>query len=237
LTIGRVAAIGPVVNLVGLPIAAVAVPAIFIAILVSWILPGIAAIGFVASANLLLTVLDRTAALGAGLPGAAGMAQPGLAAAIPWLVLLGVAVHATHGGPPPVEALRRTGWCAAALVWLPLLPRLPVGNPSGLGLHFLDVGQGDAALVRTPLGRWVIVDAGPADSRFDAGERVVLPYLQRRGARSAAMMIISHAHRDHVGGAASVASKLPIGVALDPGEPFEEPSYLAWLDTLASRNV
>lgn len=51
------------------------------------------------------------------------------------------------------------------------------------------------------------------------------------------MMIISHAHRDHVGGAASVASKLPIGVALDPGEPFEEPSYLAWLDTLASRNV
>jgi competence protein ComEC len=237
LTIGRVAAIGPVVNLVGLPIAAVAVPAIFIAILGSWILPDFFATGFVASANLLLAMLDRTAAIGAALPGAAGAVEPGVGAAIPWLVLLAVALHATHGGTTPGEALRRTGWCAAGLVWLPLMPRLPVGNADGLGLHFLDVGQGDAVAIRTPLGRWVIVDAGPADARYDAGERVVVPFLKRRGAKSVAMMIISHAHRDHVGGAVSVASTFPVGIALDPGEPFEEPTYLAWLDTLTSRGV
>lgn len=238
LTIGRVAAIGPVVNVVGLPVAALAVPAIFLAIVLSWLLPWIAT-GFVASANLMLALLDRTAAIGATLPGAAGAASTGLSAALPWAVLLLIALHATHGDTTVREALRRTGWCAAVIVWWPLVSTaVPLsGRTTGLGLHFLDVGQGDAAVIRTPAGRWIVIDAGPADARHDAGARVVVPFLERRGARQLAMMIVSHPHRDHVGGAAAVAGRFPVGLALDPGEPFEEASYLAWLDTLSSKDI
>ena len=50
-----------------------------------------------------------------------------------------------------------------------------------LALHFLDVGQGDAAAVRTPGGHWVVIDAGPAGGGADAGRRVVAPFLARPG--------------------------------------------------------
>ena len=238
LTIGKVAAIGPVVNLVGLPVAALAVPAIFIALLLAGLVPWIAT-GFVAAANLLLAILDRTAAIGASLPGAVGAIDKGWSAALPWLVLLAIAVLATRGDTTVREALRRTGWGAALMLWWPLaVTAIPAaGNDGPLVLHFLDVGQGDAAAIRTPGGNWVVIDAGPADDRFDAGARVVVPFLERQGARRIAVFVASHAHRDHIGGAAAVSGSFPIGVALDPGEPFDEPGYLAWLDTLAARDV
>ena len=238
LTIGRVAAVGPVVNLVGLPVAAVVVPLIFAALLASMLLPAVAS-GFAASATVMLALLDKVAALGATLPGAAGAAQPGWQAALPWLALLALAVHATHGRAAPAEALRRTGWGAAALLWWPLLsvPGASTMAAGGLALHFLDVGQGDAALLRTPGGRWVAIDAGPADDRYDAGARVVAPYLKRHGASALSVFVASHAHRDHIGGAAAVLQELPVGVVLEPGEPFDDAAYSSWLGIVASRQI
>jgi competence protein ComEC len=76
-----------------------------------------------------------------------------------------------------------------------------------LEMHVLDVGQGDAVALRTPRGRWVIVDAGRRWSGGDAGRRVVVPYVRRFGGEVAAF-VLSHAHDDHVGGAASVVRAL-----------------------------
>src|SRR5439155_1308190 len=42
-----------------------------------------------------------------------------------------------------------------------------------LTVHFLDVGQGDAAALRTPNGRWIVIDGGPRTPERDAGRRVV----------------------------------------------------------------
>lgn len=238
LTIGRVAAIGPLVNLVGLPLAALVVPAIAAALLFSFVVPSVAA-AFAASSTLLLVALDRVAAIGAGLPGAAGPAAPGWPAAWPWCALLLLSLHATRGGAAPREALRRAGWGAATLIWWPLLTA-PVAQAPGdgrLSLHFLDVGQGDASLIRTPAGHWIAIDAGPADARYNAGARVVLPFLQRQGAPGLTMLVLSHAHRDHVGGAEAVTSQLPVGAVLEPAEPFEDAGYLDWLGTLASEQV
>jgi competence protein ComEC len=102
---------------------------------------------------------------------------------------------------------------------------------------FLDVGQGDAAVVVTPRGRAVVIDAGPASAVSDAGRRVVVPYLARRGITAIDLLILSHAHRDHFGGATALATALPVGAVLEPGEPVADSAYLALLDTLASRNV
>lgn len=238
LTIGRVAAIGPVVNLVALPIAALLVPAICAALLVGSLAPPLA-VGFAASATVLLALLDRVAAIGAGLPGAAGIADPGWQAALPWCALLLLATHATRGGASPREALRRTGWGASLLVWWPLIvsPNSPSQGDGRLTLHFLDVGQGDAALIRTPAGHWIAIDAGPADERYDAGARVVAPFLERHGAPALAMLVVSHGHRDHVGGAAALTSRIPIGMVLEPGEPFDDSWYLRWLDSIAAHQV
>lgn len=69
-----------------------------------------------------------------------------------------------------------------------------------LRLTFFDVGQGDAALLEFPGGKQMLIDAGPRDDSYDAGERVLLPYLRLRGIHRLAAVIISHPHADHLGG-------------------------------------
>jgi competence protein ComEC len=79
-------------------------------------------------------------------------------------------------------------------------------------VHFMDVGQGEAALVITPGRGAVLIDAGARGpyGDYDAGERVVLPYLKYYGIRSLDLLILSHGHNDHAGGAAAVAGQAPV---------------------------
>jgi competence protein ComEC len=93
------------------------------------------------------------------------------------------------------------------LAFMAVAPAVPFGSPSGVELHVLDVGQGDAILLRTDAGRWVLFDAGPAWNGSDAGRRIVIPYVLRRGG-SLESFVLSHPHNDHVGGAASVLSAM-----------------------------
>ncbi len=85
-----------------------------------------------------------------------------------------------------------------ALAFGPLAPRAD----GRLRLTVVDVGQGDALLLRSPSGRAIVVDAGGSrDTRFDPGERRVAPVLWREGVRRLDRLVVSHAHPDHAGGA------------------------------------
>jgi competence protein ComEC len=70
-----------------------------------------------------------------------------------------------------------------------------------LHVTFLDVGQGDAIVVRSPGGRtWMVDTGGSFDTRFDVGEAVLGPYLWRDGMPVIRGLVLTHAHPDHVGG-------------------------------------
>ena len=99
------------------------------------------------------------------------------------------------------------GLCVATAVWW---SAVPVG--SGLAeFHMIDVGQGDAIAIRTPHGRWMLVDAGRIWNGGDAGRSIVVPYLRRFGG-DLSLFVLSHPHADHVGGAATVLRALhPLG--------------------------
>ena len=81
--------------------------------------------------------------------------------------------------------------------------------PRGLRVTFLDVGQGDSALVEAPGGA-VLVDEGPPEADV-AGQ------LRRLGVRSLAAIVLTHPQRDHIGGAARVLDRLSVGRRRRPG--------------------
>lgn len=124
-----------------------------------------------------------------------------------WAVLaagLGVAICLLPRGVPG----RLLGACLMmpAIFWP--AETIPPGEAR---IDVLDVGQGQAVVVRTA-GHLLIYDPGPrygADS--DAGQRVVVPYLRWLGARRVDRLVVTHADSDHAGGLASVLAALPVG--------------------------
>jgi competence protein ComEC len=93
--------------------------------------------------------------------------------------------------------------CGAWIVIAPadVLPR----KRDVLRVTFLDVGQGDAAIVQFPGGRTLSIDAGGvASPAFDIAERVVAPAFWALGVRRLDYMSITHGDVDHIGGAASL---------------------------------
>ena len=77
------------------------------------------------------------------------------------------------------------------------------GEEHAVRLYFLDVGQGDCTLVRTPEGD-VLIDAGTEQSEM----RLCLR-LREIGVRSLRLAIFTHADEDHIGGADGVLSSFP----------------------------
>ena len=78
-------------------------------------------------------------------------------------------------------------------------------------VHFIDVGQGDAALVVTPHGHAMLFDTGGTrDGDFDVGARVDLPYLRHYGIHEVDYIFLSHAHEDHAAGAGAILSHMPV---------------------------
>ncbi|MFQ6023494.1 MAG: DNA internalization-related competence protein ComEC/Rec2 [Acidiferrobacterales bacterium] len=110
--------------------------------------------------------------------------------------------------------LAPAGWPARWLGVLWLLPtfvvRPPVPATGELWLTLLDVGQGLAVVVRTREHTLVYDTGARFSSRFDAGRAVVVPYLRSQGIERIDTLIISHGDNDHIGGAPSVVEALPV---------------------------
>ncbi|HXE58727.1 MAG TPA: DNA internalization-related competence protein ComEC/Rec2, partial [Gemmatimonadales bacterium] len=237
--LGTVSLVGIGLNFVAIPLAAVVVPGIVASLVLLPVWPG-AAEALAAGGGGGLALLDLLAIQGAAVPGGHLVQPAEPASAVPWVVVLAGACWGIGTRNVAAVALVRWSAVAAALVWLVLALDTAGAarfRASGLALHFLDVGQGDAAAIRTPGGRWVVVDAGPASERADAGRRVVVPFLRRRGARRVEAVVVSHAHADHLGGVPALLERIPTGLVLEPGWPVAEPLYLEFLEGVEARGV
>jgi len=233
---GMVPVAGIGLNLAAIPLAALAVPGVIASLVLHQVAPPLAA-ALAAGSGLGLHGLEVVARFGARIPGGCIMVPPTLRSAGIGLVLLLLARWVAGRFVTAPEAARRAGLALALASWAMVLAALPwhhADGSSGLTLHFLDVGQGDGAAIRTPHGHWVLVDAGPRSATSDAGKRVVVPFLARAGVRRLDAMIISHAHADHVGGAAAVLDHVDAGIVIEPGELVADPVYTDFLAAVAA---
>ena len=101
----------------------------------------------------------------------------------------------------------------------------------------LDVGQGDAAVFHLPRGKTVLVDGGPVSTTFNAGERIIAPYLHHRGIRTLDAVILTHAHSDHVGGLAAVLESFQVHKVILSDSSSHSPIFKNFLDVARKRRI
>jgi competence protein ComEC len=154
---------------------------------------------------------DRLAGAIADLVPAVAVAPIGVVASAAWLA--GVAITAaalTRRLAPGRAALAIVG---CALVVLIAGARSPGPPPGGARITFLDVGQGDAAVVELGDQVWLI-DAGgePSADQLDGGPgAAVVRFLTARRIDHIDVAIVSHPHPDHYLGLIAIGARVPIG--------------------------
>jgi len=122
-------------------------------------------------------------------------------------------------------------WAALCATWL--CARMPP-PPGALRVTFLDVGQGDGAIIELPNGAAWIVDAGGLASRHDlasasAPGKAVTRTLEAYGHAAIELAIISHPHPDHYLGLAALTAPIeemwsPAGAPAPPDTPKRQPT-------------
>jgi competence protein ComEC len=204
----RVTTSGLFVNLVVVPSLTLLLPAALLTMLALLVSPHIAWLPAAATASLLHVVVAivRISSLWRmsewRLPG------PTISATLGSLALLSVAVWLVRARsrlalPMGVAALIAAAICILA-------PHSITRRPGALEISAIDVGQGDSIFVVSPEGHTMLVDAGGPiggamhQGNFDIGEDVVSPYLWSRQLHRLDVVVLTHAHSDHMGGMPAV---------------------------------
>lgn len=136
------------------------------------------------------------------------------------------------------KKLRRILWAAAALVAV-LTGGLYAADELGpqreltadTAVHFIDVGQGDSALLLSG-GQAVLIDAGTAESGA-----AVVRYLEELGVTELYGAVATHPHADHIGGMAQVIEAFPIEHFYLGPETQNTATYSGMLDALEEAGV
>lgn len=118
-----------------------------------------------------------------------------------------------------------------------LLTVLPGRLHPAREIVYLDVGQGDATLVRLP-HLTVLVDAGGSvGSDYDVGGKTVVPALRALGVRKIDVVIGTHADTDHMEGISGVLRALPVGELWIGQRKTDDPVLTAVLDAAQEAGV
>lgn len=177
----------------------------------------------------------------------AGLALDGIAGTVKWLgglrladirvptpslsaiIFAGIAISVS------VILMRKRRWLAisgaallaTSVLWIWTLPPPPHIRPNILEMTAIDVGQSHSILLVLPEGRTLLGDTGGlpfwAHSQLDIGEDVVSPYLWSRGMSRIDVLVLTHAHADHMGGMpAMMANFRPRELWLPEGIPDDK---------------
>ncbi len=107
-----------------------------------------------------------------------------------------------------------------------------------LRVTFLDVGQGNAALLEVPKGLCILVDGGGFfDSQFDVGARVVAPFLWNRKIGRVDILILSHPHPDHLNGLLFIAENFHVREVWINGQETTAPPYRQFKDIIKRKGI
>ena len=105
-------------------------------------------------------------------------------------------------------------------------------TPNNLEVDFLDVGQGDAILIKSPYGQNILIDGGP-DDRIIGELSSNLAFWDKK----IDLVILTHPHDDHVAGLIDVIKRYKVEKILYTGVVHNSPNYLAFLELVKARKI
>jgi len=146
--------------------------------------------------------------------------------------LLGLAslAHAEPAAPKPTPAGQPA---AAAPAAAPSPPPVPTLDPARtLRVDYLDVGQGDAMLLRSYNGKTVLIDTGGPRARGKLKRA-----LKAEGVTRIDALVLTHPHADHIGNAVTVLREFEVGIVYEPGYPHTAVGYRRVLETVEEKGI
>jgi competence protein ComEC len=99
--------------------------------------------------------------------------------------------------------------------------------PGNVQVTFIDVGQGDAILIRSPEGLYGLIDGGESDSG-------IVQYLQSQGVQNLSLIVATHPNSDHIGGLIAVLQTIPTARIVTNGETHTTIIYESFLDAIVA---
>jgi competence protein ComEC len=107
-----------------------------------------------------------------------------------------------------------------------------------LRVTFLDLGQGDAAVIEAPGPAVMLIDGGGVrDGSFDTGARIVEPFLRARGIDRVDVVALSHPHPDHLNGLFRILERFHVGAFWSSGDDGHNPEYGRLIALARARGV
>jgi len=101
-----------------------------------------------------------------------------------------------------------------------------------LEVIFFDIGQGDSIFIKTPSHHTILIDGGP-DSSVLAKVGRALPFYDH----TIDVMILTHAHSDHVVGLVDVLKRYEVGLVLYTNVDHTSPDFIEWRDLIEENNI
>jgi beta-lactamase superfamily II metal-dependent hydrolase len=115
-----------------------------------------------------------------------------------------------------------------------ITPPPPPASRAEMSVVFLDVGQGESILIKSPNGQVMLIDGGRSISLANS---LIIPQIKAWGASQVDVLVVTHPDADHIGGLVGVLENFPVKLVALTGDEHPTDIYTRLVNNVSSKNI